>query len=82
MSSLSLSDGILFSSHKKKVEKMKTEWDSYPFSDFVLKAKGKKSFVFVRTRAECQCGRKSNLKCTFLMCSKCCKKHSGECKIH
>ena len=83
MSSLSLSDGELFTSHKRKVEEMERAWVEYPFADYKLKAKSfKKSFNFVRVRVECQCGRKGNIKCSYNKCSKCCKVGSRECKVH
>ena len=72
-SSLSLTNGELFTSHRKKVEEMKEKWDDYPFIDYKLKSKSKKSYVFVRVKTECQCGRKANLKCISKKCSKCCK---------
>ena len=81
-SDLSLTDGELFSSHRKKVEVMEKQWDAYPFSDYKLKRKSKKSFVFTRARSECSCGRQANLKCKFSKCSKCCKLGSGKCKVH
>ena len=82
MSSLTLTDGELYSSHKKKVDKMKKEWNEYPFTDYEVKPKGKKSFVFVRVKAVCPCGRKSNIKCVSLLCSKCCKTRSLKCRVH
>ena len=42
-SSLSLTDGELFTSHRKKVEEMKTQWADYPFTDFQLKRKSQKT---------------------------------------
>ena len=45
---LSLSDGKLFTSHKKKVEEMKNDWDLYPFSDYELRSISKKACVFRR----------------------------------
>ena len=82
MSSLSITDGLLFTSHKRKVEKMKREWSAYPFSEYSLRTKGKKSFVFVRTIANCSCGKKANLKCVGLMCSKCCISNTTVCSVH
>ena len=82
MSSLSLTDGLLFTSHKKKVEKMKREWSDYPFSEYSLRKKGKKSFVFVRTTANCSCVKKANLKCVGLLCSKCCKSNTNVFRVH
>ena len=61
---------------------MESGWEKYPFSDYKLKVKTKKSFTFVRERAECPCGRKANLKCRYINRSKCCKARKGECKIH
>ena len=79
-SSLSLSSGELFISHFKKVEEMENDWADYPFADFKLKVKTKKSYVFARYRLQCECGRKANLQCIVEMCSKCCK--TDECKVH
>ena len=81
-SSLSLLEGDLFASHQKKILEMKAEWPEYPFSDFRLRVKSRKSFEFALIRTECECGRKANRKCVFLKCSKCCFKESGFCKTH
>ena len=81
-SSLSLLDGVLFTSHQKKILEMKAKWPEYPFCDFKLRAKSKKSFVFEQMRTECECGRKANKKCAFSKCSKCCSKESTNCKVH
>ena len=35
-SDLSLTNGELFSSHRKKVEVMEKQWDAYPFGDYKL----------------------------------------------
>ena len=59
---------------------MERNWKEYPFADYRLKQKTKKSFVLVRSRAECRCGRKANIKCVLLECSKCCE--SSNCKVH
>ena len=79
---LSLLDGEVFSSHKKKHEEMLSKWKDYPFKHYGLKHKSKKSYKFRRTYVECPCGRKGNLNCTYLKCSQCCKKQLGECKSH
>ena len=78
-SSLAITEGELFSSHKRKIEEMESGWEKYPFSDYKLKVKTKKSFMFVRERAECPCGRKANLKCRYINRSTCCKARAGEC---
>ena len=62
-SSLAITEGELFSSHKRKIEEMESGWEKYPFSDYKLKVKTKKSFTLVRDRAECPCGRTAKLKC-------------------
>ena len=80
MSNLSLTEGEIFLSHKKKVEEMQSDWQEYPFQDFKLKSKSKKSFVFVRFRSECNCGRRANRLWISVQCSKCC--HSSDCKVH
>ena len=82
MSSLSITDGVLYSSHRKKVEEMEQKWSDYPFSDYKLKKKTTKSFIFTKVKSECQCGRKANLKCISKKCSKCCKLHPIICKVH
>ena len=82
LSSLSIVDGELFSSHKKKVEEMQENWEAYPFSEYSLKAKTKKSYVFKRVRADCPCGRRANLMCISLKCCKCCKSESIDCLVH
>ena len=61
---------------------MKSDWSDYPFTAYELKPKGKKSFVFVRTSAECLCGKKANLKCIGFMCSNCCRSKINNCKVH
>ena len=82
MSSLSLEDGELFTSHRKKVQEMEKQWGAYPFSDYKLTRKSKKSFVFTTARTECSCGKKANLKCKFRKCCKCCKLGKVKCKVH
>ena len=47
-SPLSLCDGKLFSSHRKKVEEMESNWDHYPFADYKLKSVSKKSYILRR----------------------------------
>ena len=79
---LSLLDGRLFDSHKKKVEEMKSDWEAYPFAYHELKPKSSESFAFRKFYAECPCGRKGNLSCLFEKFSKCSRKQSSECKAH
>ena len=81
MSCLSLEDGELFTSHRKKVEEMEKQWGAYPFSGYKLTRKSKSSFVFTPARAECTCGKQANLKCKFRKCSKCCKLGKVQCKV-
>ena len=81
-SSLSLLDGIVFASHQKKVKEMESKWKDYPFSDYKLKKKSRKSFHFIRFRAVCECGRKANLRCDIQKCAKCCVKDENTCKVH
>ena len=78
--SLSLFSVEVFASHKRKVNEMERDWAEYQFSDFKLKVKSRKSFTFIRRRSECKCGRKANIQCKILQCSKCCR--SQECKVH
>ena len=80
--SLSLLDGELFLSHKKKVDEMEEKWQDYPFRNYSLKLKTKKSFVFRKAFAECPCGRQANLACSVEKCRRCCLKESAECKTH
>ena len=79
---LSLLDGEVFASHKKKVEEMELKWEDYPFSNYQLKKKTKKSFKFRKYYTECPCGRKGNLYCISEKCSKCCRKQVSDCKVH
>ena len=80
---LSLLDGEVFASHKKKHEEMQANWEQYPFKNFRLKSKSKKkSYRFITAYLECFCGRKANLNCNYKKCSKCCSKEVGECKAH
>ena len=80
---LSLLNGEVFTSHKKKHDEMLANWEEYPYKNFRLKSRSKKkSYIFVRVSLECPCGRKANLNCTYEKCSKCCKKVIGECKAH
>ena len=82
-SGLSLLDGEVFASHKKKHEEMLAKWEQYPFKNFRLKSKSKKkSYKFITAYLECLCGRKANLNCNYEKCSKCCSKELGKCKAH
>ena len=81
-SGLSLLQGELFLSHQKKISEMEENWSEYPFSDYKLQPRTKKSFQFVKHRAVCGCGRKANVKCIGEECSKCCSKKSVACKAH
>ena len=80
-SSLSLLDGIVFASQLKKVKEMEVKWNDYPFSDYKLKQKSRKSFCFIRFRMDCECGRKANLKCDKGQSSNCCAKDRITCKV-
>ena len=42
---------------------MEENWSDYPFSDYMLQPRRKKSFQFVKQSTVCGCGRKANLKC-------------------
>ena len=79
---LSNLDGEVFDSHKRKHEEIVGKWEKYPFKQYQLVVKSKKSFKFRKAYAECSCGRKANLSCTFDKCRKCCLKGLGECKAH
>ena len=61
---------------------MERDWSEYPFSDYKLKVKNKKSYKFVRVHVECECGRKANVKCVYNNCSRCCRLGTGECRVH
>ena len=79
---LSILDGELFESHKKKHEEMLAKWEEYPFKHYRLLIKSKKSYKFRKAYAECLCGRKANLNCAFGKCRKCCLKGQAECNAH
>ena len=76
-SSLAITEGELFSSHKRKIEEMESGWEKYAFSDYKLKVETNKFFMFGRERAECPCGGKANLKCRYINSSKCYKARKG-----
>ena len=78
----SLLDGEVYSSHKKKHEEMLSKWKEYPYKNYGLLSKSKKSYKFRRVHVECHCGRRGNLNCMYEKCSKCCKKQLGVCKTH
>ena len=79
---LSLLDGELFLSHKKKLEEMEEKWNDYPFAHYQLQSKSKKSYKFRKIFSVCSCGRKANLKCFFDKCSRCCLLDERFCKAH
>ena len=79
---LSILNGEVFESHKKKYEEMLQDWAEYPFKEYRLKAKSKKSYKFRKGYVDCSCGRKANLSCVFEKCIECCKEGLGECKAH
>ena len=79
---LSLEDGEVYDSHRKKHEELLDNWEEYPYKQYCLKAKRKKSYTFRKSYVECPCGRKANLNCASKMCSKCCRKQNGQCKVH
>ena len=58
---LSILDGDVFDSHKKKVDEMIENWTDYPYGDFKLIARSKKSYAFRKIFVECSCGKKGNL---------------------
>ena len=47
-SGLSLLQGDLFLSHQKKISEMEENWSEYPFSDYKLQPRTKKSFQFAK----------------------------------
>ena len=79
---LTLEQGEVFESHKRKHDEMLNKQQEYPYQHYRLKVKSKKSYIFTKAYAECSCGRKANINCTFQKCKRCCQSEIRACKTH